>query len=899
MSPAAYPAEQSVDVALRDGSTVHVRPVRPEDEPALTAFLESMSPDSLYMRCFGAPNIKWLAHWSADVDYADRYGLVVTGGGDGAVLAHAAYVRTSEAEAEVAFEVADHLHGHGIATLLLAHLAGVAVRHGITTFTAAVLPSNHKMIEVFRDSGFPIQQHTEEGVTVIEFPTALLEEALEAFEHRQHVAAVQAIGHFLKPASVALIGASGRPDTVGRTLLRKLVDGGFTGQLQLVNRKRNEIDGLPCYPSARELPDPPELAVIAVPAADVVAAAQDCGLAGARAIVVISAGFAETGADGAARQQELLQTCREFGMRLIGPNCLGVLNTDPAVRLDATFAAHGAPAGRIGFLSQSGGLGIALMEAADRLGLGLSSFVSVGNKADISGNDLLEYWEQDGATGVILLYLESFGNPRRFARVARRVSRSKPILAVKSGRTPAGARATSSHTGAMLSASDVTVDALFAQAGVIRADTIGELLDTAALLSEQPLPRGNRVAIVTNGGGPGIVCADACQAAGLDVVELGADVRERLASFLPADAALANPVDMIATATAADYRRVIEELVAAGACDAIVTLFVPPLMTAAADVRREIGEAAHGAGPVTLASVYMDRSDSGRVDRDGVLVPNFAFPEDSVRALAHAVRYSEWLARPRGAVRESDPRARTRASEVIERALAAGAEWLEPADVTALFESYGLPIVRSRIVRGAGDAVAAAAELGGPVAIKAIATGLIHKTDAGAVRLGVEGDAAVRAAVREIGAAVSGAGHRLEGLLIQPMVEPGVELLLGVVHDESFGPVIACGAGGVNAELLGDVAVKITPLSDIDAAEMLRGLRSFPLLCGYRAQPVCDIAAVERALLGLSELVEAHPEVVELDANPVIAAPGGAVIVDARVRVARAMPPRPLGSLRS
>ena len=513
----AYPAEQSVDVALRDGSTIHVRPVRPGDRDGIEAFLREMSSESLYLRCFGVADLKQLSDWSIDVDYADRYGVVATIGPEETIVAHAAYVRYEESRAEVAFEVADRLHGHGIATLLLAHMAGIAARHGIATFTAEVLPSNHKMIEVFRTSGFPSAMRSVSGVTEVEFPTELSDETIEAFDRREGEAAVGAIRHVLAPSSVAVIGASRRPEAVGSVVLANLIEGGFRGHVYPINGHAKSIHGIPCHASVSELPEPPELAVIAVPAQAVIGVAKDCGQAGVKALVVLSAGFAEAGKEGAERQRELLSVCRHFGMRLIGPNCLGVLNTDPAVHLNATFAAGNAPAGGVSFLSQSGGLGIAMIEEAAQLGLGLSSFVSVGNKADISGNDLLEYWEQDPGTDVILLYLESFGNPRRFARVARRVSRSKPILAVKSGRTQAGVRAAASHTAALVSASDLSVDALFRQAGVIRVDTIGELLGTAALLGSQPLPRGRRVAIVTNGGGPGILCADACQAAGLEV----------------------------------------------------------------------------------------------------------------------------------------------------------------------------------------------------------------------------------------------------------------------------------------------------------------------------------------------------------------------------------------------
>ncbi len=897
MSPGvAYPAEQSVDVPLLDGSTVHIRPVMSDDREAIRVFLESLSAESRYYRTFGIANMERLADWSVDVDYADRYGVLATRGGEKGVVGHAAYVRAGSHTAEVAFEVADAMHGRGIATLMLAHLAGMAARHGITAFVADVMYGNQKMIDVFRQSGFPIVQHTVDGVATIELPTSLSEETLQAFDARAQRAAIGAVRSFLAPSSVAVIGGSRRLDSVGAEVLHNILAGGFGGSVYVVNPNADTVEGLQAYDSIGAIGEPVELAVILVPAPIVVETARECAAAGVRAVLVISSGFAERGPEGWARQRQLIDVCREAGMRLIGPNCFGVFNTDPSVRLNATFAARQPPAGRIGFLSQSGGIGIALMEAADRLDLGLSTFVSVGNKADISSNDLLQYWEHDPSTDVILLYLESFGNPRRFTRIARRVSAQKPILAVKSGRSAAGARASTSHTGAIVSASDVSVDALFQQAGVIRADTIGDLLDTAVLLVAQPAPRGNRVAIVTNGGGPGVLCADACQAAGLAVPELSVEVRRKLGGFLSVDASLMNPIDMIATAAAENYRKTIEVLVASGECDAIITLFVPPLMTDPRDVAREIDAAAREAGEVTLASVFMVSEQPAR-PRDGEpAAARFAFPENAVRALAAAARWSAWRARPVGVVPKRERRS-VEAAAIVTRALAAGQEWLSTPDIAKLFACYGLPLIQTRIVHTPSEAAAFAAEFDGPVALKALADQLVHKTEVGAVRLGLQGGDEVRAAARQERQAVQAAGLHFQGFEVQPMAPDGVELLLGVVHDANFGPVIVCGAGGTRAELFGDIAVRITPLSDLDAREMLRSLRVYSLLNGFRGQPKCDTAAVEDALLGLSLLVESHPEIVELDANPLIASPSGALIVDARVRVRPPEAERPLFAL--
>lgn len=885
-----------MDVALRDGSTVHVRPVTADDRDGIAALLSSMSSDSLYFRGCGHIDVDWLSDWAVDTDAVNRYGLVVTSGLPPAIVGHAGYVRIDEHRAEIAFEVADALHGHGIATLLLGQLAAVAADHGIGAFVASMMLSNRKMFEVLADSGFPVTQRTESGMVEISLPTALSDAVLTAFERRQHTASLSAVRSFLRPTSVAVVGASRHPKSIGGVLIRNLVDGGFSGNVYPVNPHARAIRGIRAFRSVLDLPEPPELAVVAVPAPAVVGVAEDCAKRGVRALLVISSGFSEVGAEGAERQRALFDVCRRSGMRLIGPNCLGLLNTDPEVRLNATFAGRVPPVGRVAMMSQSGGVAIALMDVAAELGLGLSSFVSVGNKSDISGNDLLEYWEEDPATGLIALYLEAFGNPRRFARVARRVSASKPILAVKSGRTPAGSRAASSHTAALLSAADVTVDALFSQAGVIRVDTLGELLDTAALIGTQPLPQGSRVAIVTNGGGPGIMCADSCQAASLDVVELSAALREQLTRIVPLHSAVGNPIDMTAAATAADYGAVIEALIAADACDAIITLFVPALGTAAVEVAAAIDAAAKTAF-IPIASVIMGAQPDTRRRLGGHGAARFRLPEDAVRALAHAVEHQRWLVRPAGAVVELEGCQPEQAEHIVGHACAAESGWLSAVDVQALLRCYGIPCLRTEFAATADAAVVIASRMGGPVALKASAAGLVHKSDAGGVLLDLDGPEAVAAAARDIRRSVATAGYELDGLVVQQMSRPGVELLVGVVHDPSFGPVVACGAGGTQAELLKDVSVRITPLTDVDASELVRSLRTFPLLDGYRGAPRLDVAAVEDVLLRVGALVERHPGIAELDLNPLIVTSTGAYVSDARIRVQEPEPERPVGAL--
>jgi acetate---CoA ligase (ADP-forming) len=897
-------AAREVDVALRDGAPVHVRPVRPDDLPALRAFLAGLSPTSQRLRYFtGAANVEAGARWAADVDRRERDGLLALAG-DGAIVGHAAWARLGPDRAEVAFEVADAMHGRGLGTILLAHLAFGAHAQGIGTFVAEVLPENHAMLGVFRDSGLPLHVRAEPGVLSVEMPTAFTAQAREQFQRRETLAAVAAMDAVLAPRSLAVVGASPEPGSIGGAVFRNLLAAGYRGALHAVNRRGRPVLGHPCATSVEEIEGELEAAVIAVPAPAVLDVARACAARGVRVLTVLAAGFAEVGPEGEARQRELLAICRGGGMRLVGPNCLGVLNTDPEVRLDATFAPSAAPPGGIALLSQSGGVGIAVLEEARGRGIGLSAFVSVGNKADLSGNDFLDWCEQDARTQAILLYLESFGNPRKFARIARRVGCVKPIVAVKAGRSPAGARAASSHTGALLASSEVAVGALFRQAGVLRVDTLGELFDLATLLERQPLPGGNRVAIVTNAGGPGIMCADACQAAGLELPELPAALQRELAAFAPAEASLRNPVDLIASASAEAFAETIEAVGRSGAVDAIVALFVPPLVTEAADVAHAIrGAAAALGGRLPLLTVFMTAGATpAELAEPPAAVPVFRYPEDAARALGRAVEHARWRAQPRGEVPVLDDVRRDEASAIIARALAeasgAGGGWLEPFAVHRLLSCYGVPLAAERVVRSATAAARATAELDGPVALKAIAPGLLHKSDVGGVELNLSGPSAVRRAAQAMRERLAQEGIALDGFLVQRMAPPGAELLVGATADPLFGPVIACGAGGRAVELLHDVAVRLAPVTDRDAHELLRELKTFPVLQGYRGEPAADLAALEDVILRVGALAEAHPQIVELDCNPVIAGPGGAVVTDARIRVAPAAPPRPTPALR-
>lgn len=895
-----YPAHREADVVLRDGSTVHVRPVRPEDEGAILAFYQGLSAEARKLRFFGeATDLEQAARDDTRVDYVNDCTLVAEAGPEHRIVGVATYRRLDGDRAEVALAVADAYQGRGLGTILIGHLAEIAESNGIRVFVAWVLPENYRMIQVFRDLGVPVEIRAGIEEIRVTFPTSLTSEAIERFERREQIAAAHALEAVLRPRAVAVIGASRQRGTVGGELFHNLLEYGFNGPVFPVNRNARVVQSVLAYPSIESVPEPVDLAVIAVPAPEVPKVAEECGRKGVRALVVISSGFAEIGPEGRARQDELLRICRAYGMRLVGPNCIGVINTDPEVRLNATFGPLPPAAGRVGFASQSGALGLAIIDYARSLGLGLSSFVSMGNKADISGNDLLNYWETDPRTDVILLYLESFGNPRKFARIARRVARKKPIVAVKSGRTSAGVRAASSHTGALLAASDVTVDALFRQTGVIRTETLEGLFDVATLLANQPLPKGRRVAVVTNAGGPGILAVDSCVAHGLEVPELHETTQEQLRALVPPHASVINPVDLTAPATAEVYRRAIPLVANDASVDALIVIYLPPLRVPSEDVARAIVEAAREVNALgkPMAAVFLSSHGVPEALQDSeVRIPSYAFPEAAAIALARAAQYAEWRERPLTPAPDFPDIRRDEAASVIASVLGRGGGWLDPAETARILSCFGIRLVEQELVATPEEAAQAAARLGGLLVLKAVAPGLTHKTERGAVRLGLESPAAVEAAAREMQERLSREGFTALRFLVQRQVVGGVELLVGVTHDRHFGPVVVCGLGGVLVELLRDISVRLTPLAVEDAREMLRELKGFPLLTGYRGSPPVDIAAVEELLLRVSALAEELPDVAELDLNPVIARADGVVVVDARIRIEQAEPPLPLGA---
>lgn len=900
------------DVALADGRTVRIRPITPDDADALHDMWQRLSPETIRLRFFAPRSmtragIEYFTH----LDMRDRFALVAEQ--QGRVIGVARFDRLVDdpEAAEFAVLVEDAEQGRGVGTALLRALLSPAADLGITRFVGEVLSENRRMLEVLTDAGLEPRMRHEGSVVRTEFTTTPTESFLAAADEQDRLAAVRALTHVVRPESVAVIGASRDPGTIGGLVFANLLRGGFRGPVYPVNPSASVVQSVAAYPSVTACPTVPECVVVCVPAPHVAGVVEQAALAGSQAAVIVSAGFAEAGAEGAARERALLDVARRTGVRLIGPNCMGVLNAAGDVRMNATFSQVFPPPGRVAFSSQSGALGLAILSEAERLGVGLSSFASIGNKTDLSGNDLLQYWEADDDTDLVLLYLESFGNPRKFGRIARRVGRRKPIVAVKSGRSRAGERAASSHTGA-LAAGDVAVDALFHQAGVIRCDSLQEMFHVAQLLANQPLPTGRGVAVLTNGGGPGILAADACESNGLGVPELTEPTVQRLAGFLPPEAGLRNPVDMIASADAGSYGRAMRALADDPGVSALLVIFIPPVVTDPADVAREVSAAARGINadreaPVPVLGVFMNAGESpAELAESGV--PAFGFPEDAARALGRVARYAEWRAAPLGNVVDVTDGDVGAARAVVGEALPAPSEaasdeggegdgaWLDAEQTERLLDAFGIATARSGIARSPEEAASLQAAFAAPVAVKVAAP--VHKTDVGGVRLGLADADAAAAAVREMTADLRARGHADAadaGFLIQEMIGDGVEMVVGASFDPLFGHLLVAGMGGTLVELLGDVSVRIHPLTDVDVDEMLTGLRGFPLLTGYRGAEPVDVPALKGLLFRVSALVEHVPEVDELDLNPVFVRRSGVAAVDARVRVAAHAPPRARG----
>jgi len=706
---------------------------------------------------------------------------------------------------------------------------------------------------------------------------------------------VESLKPFFHPRSIAVIGASRETSHIGYRLLESLQEGRFAGTIIPVNPHATEIAGLPVFPSLRAIPGPVDLAIIAVPPSAVLDVIDDCAAKQVTAAILITAGFAETGTSGISLEQELREKVRQHGIRLIGPNCFGLMNLDPAVRLNATYTPIFPHAGRVAIASESGGLGLAVVTAANRLNLGLSSFVSVGNHADVTVNDLLEYWEQDQATDVILLYLETVVDPQRLRQIAERVGKTKPIVVLKAGRTEAGQSAAGSHTAA-LATNDTAVDALFTQCGVIRATTLEEFLALATGLSAQRIPAGLRVGILTNSGGPGVLCADSCAAEGLSVPELSGLTKSTLASFLPPTAALRNPVDVIGFATEDQHARAVETMLKADEIDALIIVHVsvrpddnPPV---ASGIARGISAARQAIG--RNKPVYICWMAEGDLDRkfmiDGETVPTYQHPEIPACIISRAVAYEFWRQQPLGQLTSYSDVDLSKATSICAKALSErGSGWLTTEETHALLAAMKLPLVQGAVAASAEDAVKLASTIGFPVAVKLASRQILHKTEIGAVRLNLADEQAVRDAFEAIRARLA-QDHKLEameGVLVQPMLSGGQEVMVGMTRDPLFGPLLAFGLGGIHVEILDDVQFRVAPLTDHDAAQMVRKIKGYRLLQGYRGQPAADVKGIEEMLLRLSRLVEEIPEISELDLNPIFALQSGqgCKIVDARIYV--------------
>jgi len=900
--PAPSPATDDLDVprlVLRDGTVASVRIAGAADREALRRFFHDLSAASRWNRFFtmSEPSQTIIDSWTESPQDGRTLTLVACRhhDGDDRIIAVASYIGLTDAAAEVAFAVDDRFQGKGISTLLLERLAAHAASYGFRRFHATTLGDNVAMREVFRDSGFEIRSRSAEGTVDVQLSLTPTAEGVATAERRRRLATAASLRPMLIPRAVAVIGASREPGKMGGRILQALTSGGFLGPVYPVNPAAAEIAGRPAFRSARELPADTDLAVIAVPPDAVLSAVDDCAGAGVKALVVITAGFAETGGEGRTRQNALVEKARGYGMRMVGPNCMGLLNMSADVRLNASFSPVFPPGGHVALSSQSGALGIAILGLAAQRHMGLSTFVSVGNKADVSGNDLLEYWEEDPQTRVILLYLESFGNPRRFTRIARRVARQKPIVALKAGRTLAGSRAAGSHTAA-LAASDTAVDALFHQSGVIRAETIDEMFDIAALLDAQPLPAGNRVAVITNAGGPGILAVDACESAGLIVPEFSPDTRTQLQAFLPATASVANPVDMVASAGPAEYRSAIEAVLAADDNDAVLVIVTPVDPSCSHQIIEALQEAAaraRAAGVTAkpiLACVMADAPGRGSLHAGAERIPTYAFPENAVRALGKVTAYATWRSQPAGLFWGFDDIHLEDARGICRSALAArGDTWLTDQEAWDVLHAFALPAAVRSLARTADEAVALASVIGLPVAAKLASTKVSHKTELGVVRLNLTTPQEVRQAFTDIVALASQAvgADGIDGVVIQPMISGGVETLVGIAHDQVFGPLVAFGIGGINVEAFGDVRFRVAPLTDRDADELLHEIRAVALLKGHRGRPPADLDALRDVLLRVSRLAEEVPEIAELDLNPVIALPPGhgCRIVDARIKV--------------
>ncbi len=866
---ADYPRHWEADVVLRDGRAAQLRPIRPDDVKRFVDFYSRVSDQSKYFRFF-APypqlterDVERFTH----VDHHDRVAFVVTLGET--IIAVGRYDRVDATKAEVAFLVEDAHQGRGVGQLLLEHLAEAARERGFTKFVAEVLPDNVRMIQVFREQGYRVAGGISDGVMQLEFGLDPTDTSVGVVQAREHRAEAASMRRFFDVRSVAVVGASRRQDTIGQTLVRNLVLGDFTGTVYAVNPQTEAVSGLPAYGSVQDIPGEVDLAVVAVPADAVADVVLDCAAKGVHGLVVISSGFAETGEEGRERQRRLLALTRSYGLRLVGPNCLGVINTAAAVRINASLSPLMPARGRVGFFCQSGALGVAILENTDRRGLGLSTFVSAGNRADVSGNDLLQYWEEDEATDVVLLYLESIGNPRKFSRIARRVARQKPVVAVKSGRTTQGVPV--GHAVRHTSAPQAAVDAMFRQAGVIQVDTLDEMFDVAQLLAYQPLPHGRRVAVVGNSDALGLLAADAATAAGLSVRE---------------------PVALGSDATADDFERALDTAIDDPGVDAVVAVYIPPLEATGEDVATVLATVGEQSDK-PIVSTFLGREGVPELlrvpDVEGTpgrgSVPSYPAPEAAVRALARVVAYAQWLSTPAGQVRvfpDNDPPA---ARRIVEGAILDSPDGtdLGAAHVRELLAAYGITLWDQLEVDSADEAVAAGTELGWSVVLKAHAEHLRTRPDMYYVWRNIDGEDEMRQAWDGLTSGLDDPGSGR--FVVQRQAEAGVPVTVEGIEDPLFGPLVSFGLAGAPSELLHDRAWRIPPMTDADAIAMVREIRSAPLLMGYHGSEQVDLNVVEDLVQRIAALKHDLPQLAWIDLSLVLVSATGASVLDARAKV--------------
>ncbi|HEX6345210.1 GNAT family N-acetyltransferase [Umezawaea sp.] len=856
---------------LTDGTVVSVRELGVGDVGALLALHESLPLEDRYLRFFSTSprQLEDFVGRMATPDGADH---VTVGAFRGRALLGAAscIVLDEPSEAEVALVVSHADQAHGVGTLLLERLRSLAVRRGVRRFVADVMTINSRMLRVFTDMGLVWTVTADGDVVHVDLGLEPVESYLDAVADRELTADVNSLRAVLEPTSVVVVGAGRKETSVGNAVLRNLVAGGFTGELHAVNPHASSIVGVTCYPSVAEVPDVPELAVLCVPADQVPAVAEQCGRRGVKALVVITAGVTEH----PELARGLADAVREHGMRVVGPNCLGVSTGEPGVSLDATFARTRTTAGGVGVVTQSGGIAIAVVERLRALGLGTSNLVSTGDKYDVSGNDLLLWWERDERTRAVVLYLESFGNPRKFSRLARRVARRKPVLAIRSASSEAGQRAAASHTAATATPA-ITRDALFRQAGITAVDGVSELVDVLAALHTQPLPAGRAVAVLSNAGGLGVLAADACVRGGLDVAELSTTTVNALRALLPTTASAHNPVDTTAVVNERTFARCLNVVAADPAVDAVIAVTVPTAL----------GDPSGGVHPVAGKPVLA--VDAGRVRAVGSgPVPGYGDPAQAAAVLAALAERAEWLARPerRDDVDGIDV-GRARALVADHLAAEPRGGWLDPDRVVELLAAFGLPVLGGIVTTTAEATAAAQRGFGCPVVLKAIAVDLLHKSKGGGVVLDLDTPDAAADAFSRFRSLF---GDRLRGAFVQPMADPGRELLVGVVNDQQFGPLVVTGLGGVDTDLVDDRAAALAPLTAADADDLLHGFRA----AGGVFETVAE-APVREVLLRVARLAELVPEVAELDLNPVIATGDRCQVVDARVRVVPASPVDP------